>query len=83
MGAAHDVPVIFCKAGQRKHLIAEEYLAAHEITEPGVPGAGREGAGHGVAGETLLRRRISPTWRKKSEYVNHYSFTFMDPEWVM
>ena len=24
--AANGVPVIFCKAGERKHLIAEEYL---------------------------------------------------------
>jgi hypothetical protein len=24
--AANDVPVIFCKAGERKHLIAEQYL---------------------------------------------------------
>ena len=30
-GAANGVPVIFCKAGQRKHRIAEEYLATHEV----------------------------------------------------
>jgi hypothetical protein len=29
--AANGVPVIYCKAGERKHLIAEEYLAAHEV----------------------------------------------------
>ncbi len=29
---ANGVPVTCCKAGQRKHLIAEEYyLAAHEV----------------------------------------------------
>ena len=28
---ANGVPVIYCKAGQRKHLIAEEYLATHEV----------------------------------------------------
>jgi hypothetical protein len=28
-GAANGVPVIYCKAGQRKHLIAEAYLAAN------------------------------------------------------
>jgi hypothetical protein len=27
-GQANDVPVIYCKAGQRKHLIAAEHLAA-------------------------------------------------------
>ena len=26
---ANGVPVIYCKAGERKHLIAEEYLATH------------------------------------------------------
>ena len=30
-GAANRVPVIFCKAGQRKHRIAEEYLATHDV----------------------------------------------------
>ena len=30
-GAANGVPVIFCKAGERKHRIAEEYLATHEV----------------------------------------------------
>ena len=30
-GAANGVPVIFCKAGERKHRIAEAYLAGHEV----------------------------------------------------
>jgi hypothetical protein len=30
-GAANGVPVIFCKAGERKHRIAEAYLATHEV----------------------------------------------------
>ena len=30
-GAASGVPVIFCTAGQRKHRIAEAYLAEHEV----------------------------------------------------
>jgi hypothetical protein len=29
--SANGVPVIYCKAGERKHLIAEEYLASHEV----------------------------------------------------
>jgi hypothetical protein len=29
--SANGVPVIYCKAGERKHLIAEEYLATHEV----------------------------------------------------
>ena len=35
-GAANQVPVIYCKSGERKHRIAEEYLAAHDIVKPGV-----------------------------------------------
>src|SRR6266508_39881 len=30
-GSAHDVPVVFCKAGERKHRIAEDYLAEHTV----------------------------------------------------
>ena len=30
-GAANGVPVIFCRAGERKHRIAEAYLATHEV----------------------------------------------------
>jgi hypothetical protein len=29
--AANGVPVIYCTAGQRKHLIAEEYLETHSV----------------------------------------------------
>ena len=35
-GAARGVPVIFCTAGERKHTLAEDYLATHELTGPGV-----------------------------------------------
>jgi hypothetical protein len=30
--AANQIPLIFCKAGERKHLIAEEYLEQHAVT---------------------------------------------------
>ena len=29
---ANDVPVIDCKSGERKHRIAEEYLATHTVS---------------------------------------------------
>ena len=29
--AAHGIPVIDCKRGERKHAIAEEYLATHRV----------------------------------------------------
>jgi hypothetical protein len=35
-GQANQVPVIFCKKGERKHLVVEEYLASHPVAGPGV-----------------------------------------------
>ncbi|HZM80572.1 MAG TPA: hypothetical protein VFC19_32950 [Candidatus Limnocylindrales bacterium] len=80
-GAANGVPVVFCKAGERKHAIAEDYLAGHEITEPGVF-------------LVLVAKAPATVWKvkrsangaitnleKKREYVNHYSFHLMDPDW--
>ena len=75
--AANAVPVIECKAGQRKHQIAEEYLASHSV-------------GPGVflvlvarAPATVWKVRRSPggvimALEKKTEYVNHYSFHIMN-----
>ena len=79
-GATNDVPVIFCKAGERKHRIAEQYLAEHEV-------------GIGVF-LVLAAKAPAPVWKvkrsaagrivnieRRREYVNHYSFHIMDPEW--
>lgn len=79
-GAANDVPVIFCKAGERKHRIAEQYLAEHEV-------------GIGVF-LVLAAKAPAPVWKvkrsaagrivnieRRREYVNHYSFHIMDPVW--
>jgi hypothetical protein len=78
---ANGVPVIYCTAGQRKHRIAESYLAAHEITGPGVflVLAAKAPA-------TVWKVKRSPRGRitsleKKTEYVYHYSFHIMDPDW--
>jgi len=35
-GAASEVPVIYCKSGERKHRIAEEYWSPHDIVQPGI-----------------------------------------------
>jgi hypothetical protein len=72
--------VINCKAGQRKHRIAEEYLASHSVGPGGVHG--------------LVARARASVWKvkrsaggvimgleKKTEYVNHYFFHIMDPAW--
>jgi hypothetical protein len=77
---ANGVPVVECKAGERKHRIAEEYLASHAV-RPGVF-------------MILVARARATVWKvkksaggvitnleKKSEYVNHYSFHIMDPAW--
>jgi hypothetical protein len=77
---AHGIPVIDCGRGERKHEIAEEYLAAHEV-ERGVF-------------LILVARAVAPVWEvartpggkianlaKKRSFVNHYSFHIMDPAW--
>jgi hypothetical protein len=80
-GNANGVPVIYCKAGERKHLIAEEYLDTHEV-------------GTGVF-LVLAAKAPASVWEvsrsessglisnitKKPAYVNHYSFHIMDPQW--
>jgi len=79
--AGNAVPVIDCTAGERKHLIAEEYLRTHSVG-PGVfvvlvSGAPamvwdvRRSADGAVVGN-LARKRT---------YVNHYSFHIMDRQW--
>ena len=79
-GQANDAPVIYCKARERKHLIASEYLASHQVST-------------GVflvlvakAPATVFKVKRSSRGRivnleKKSEYVYHYSFHIMDPDW--
>ena len=77
----HGVPVIDCKAGERKHLIAEQYMADHPDLGPGVF-------------MILVARAPATTWdvqrsqggtirnlAKKATYVNHYSFHIIDPAW--
>src|SRR6266852_5810464 len=80
-GNANGVPVIYCKAGERKHLIAEEYLATHEVgtgvflvlaaKAPARVWEVRRSESTGVIGNIA----------KKTTYVNHYSFHIMDPAW--
>jgi hypothetical protein len=79
-GSTNGVPVIYCKAGERKHLIAGQYLASHEVST-------------GVflvlvakAPATVFKVKRSSRGRlvnidKKTEFVYHYSFHIMDPDW--
>jgi len=74
------VLVIDCKAGERKHRIAEQYLGGHTV-------------GVGVF-MILVARAPAIVWKvnrsrsgvirnleKTRQYVNHYSFHIMDPTW--
>jgi hypothetical protein len=78
--AASGVPLIYCKAGERKYLIAAEYLKTHSIS-PGVF-------------LIMVAKAPAPVWKvkrsasgiitnleKKTEFVNQYSFHIMDPAW--
>jgi hypothetical protein len=77
---AKAVPVIDCRAGQRKHDLAEEYLKSTPIRR-------------GVF-LILVRKAQAPVWdvqvsgkqhhlerTKPMPYVNHYSFHILDPDW--
>src|ERR1700739_3722987 len=72
-GAANDVPVIFCKSGQRKHRIAEEYLATHDVDT----GVFLVLAAKAPAAVWKVRRSAAGrivNIERRSEYVIHYSF---------
>jgi hypothetical protein len=75
---ANGVPLIFCKAGERKHLMAEEYLATHQV------GTGVFLILAAKAPATVWKvhrsaRGVITSLEKKREYVYHYSFHIMDP----
>ena len=77
---AHGIPVIDCKAEERKHQIAEDYLAEHPVRT-------------GVF-LVLVARAPATVWKvdrsaagvihhleKTRQFVNHYSFHIIDPTW--
>ena len=74
---ANAIPVVDCSVGERKHDIAEEYLAKTKVTR-------------GLF-LILVGRAQAPVWdvsahhhierKKPMPYVNHYSFHILDPEW--
>src|SRR5437588_2059416 len=74
---ANNIPVVDCSVGERKHDIAEEYLAKTKITQ-------------GLF-LILVGRAEAPVWdvsanhhierKKPMPYVNHYSFHILDPDW--
>ncbi len=73
--------MIDCKAGERKHRIAEEYLAEHPEVRVGVF-------------MILVNRSPATVWKvdrsaagvihhleKTRQFANHYSFHIIDPTW--
>lgn len=74
---AKGIPVVDCPVGERKHELAEEYLAKTKITQ-------------GLF-LVLVGRAQAPVWdvsgkhhlerKKPMPYVNHYSFHILDPDW--
>jgi hypothetical protein len=77
---SHGIPVIDCERGERKHEMAEEYLATH----PTVQGLFL----------ILVSRAVAPVWKvrrskkgklrelvQQKPYVKHYSFHILDREW--
>jgi hypothetical protein len=80
-GAAHGVPVLFCKAGARKHLIAEDYLATHQVTTAGVFLVLVAKAPATVWKVARSVNGVITNLEKKTEYVNHYAFHLLDPDW--
>ncbi|MGH3800094.1 MAG: hypothetical protein ACRDTD_08195 [Pseudonocardiaceae bacterium] len=77
---AQGVPVIDCKRGERKHQLAEEYLASHSVG-PGVFLILVARASAAVWEVTRSRSGVIVNLAKKMAFVNHYSFHIMDPQW--
>ena len=77
---AHQVLVIDCKRGERKHQLAEEYLASHSVG-PGVFLILVARVSAAVWEVTRSSSGVIVNLAKKRAFVNHYSFHIMDPEW--
>ena len=78
--AAHGSRSSTARAGERKHLIAEEYLAGHPGRPRGVHGPGGPCPGDHLGRAALQGRGESATWPRRRAFVNHYSFHIIDPE---
>jgi hypothetical protein len=77
----HDVPIIHCKQGQRKHEIAKQDLPE----DPDFVGVFLILIGRAPAPVWKVKRKggkiINIERKKPYPYVNHYSFHIMDSEW--
>jgi hypothetical protein len=77
---AQGIPVIDCKQGERKHQLAEEYLATRSVGL-GVFLILVARASAAVWEVTRSSSGVIVTVAKKMAFVTHYSFHIMDPQW--
>jgi hypothetical protein len=77
---AHGIPVIDCKATDRKHQIAEAYLAEHQV-RTGVFLILVARAPALVWKVSRTKAGVIRNLEKTRQFVNHYSFHIMDPTW--
>jgi len=77
---AQRIPIIDCRRRERKHRIAEEYLATHSVKR----GLFMILVGRAMASVWEVQRSVRGSIRnleKRRPYINHYSFHILDPEW--
>jgi len=77
---SNDVPVVDCGREERKHRIAEDYLATHTVA----PGLFLILVAKAPASVWQVERTRSGTIRnlaKRTAFVKAYSFHLMDPDW--
>jgi hypothetical protein len=79
---AHGIPVIDCKATDRKHQIAEDYLVEHgDHVRTGVFLVLVARAPALVWKASRSKSGVLCNLEKRREFVNHYSFHIIDPVW--
>src|SRR6516162_2710926 len=78
----NEIPVVYSSPGERKHDIASEHLATHEVK----PGLFRILVSKAPAlvweAPRTATGKLGPLVPKQPwPYVNHYSFHILDPDW--
>jgi hypothetical protein len=77
----HKVPLLYCRTGERKHLLAQKYLP----TDPNFRGVFLilVAKAPGLVWEVTKSKSGSLHLKRKQPwpYVNHYHFHLIDPEW--
>lgn len=74
---AHDILVIDCDTDEQKHPLAESHIPE----DPNFTGVFLILVSRGKAPVWKVRRKKGPHLESKLEYVKHYHFQIIDPEW--